>query len=389
MKQAYKKIHPIIPYGHQWIDEADIQAVVDVLRSDWLTTGPKVPEFEQAVAGYVGAKHAVAVSSGTAALHAAMYAIDIKQGDEVILPPMTFVATANAVVFQGGTPVFADVEPDTLLLDPDQVEKSITSRTKGIIAVDYGGQPCDYDRLQQIANKHQLHLVDDACHALGAKYKEKNIGAVADQTIFSFHPVKHITTAEGGMIVTNDSNIAERLRLFRNHGISSDFRERESKDSWYYEMIDLGYNYRISDIQCALGITQLNKLHRFLEVRKKISRIYDKALEAIKGVTPLSVRSDVSHAYHLYVIKLDKYALGSDRSYFFKQMRNLGIGVNVHYIPVHLHPFYKQRYNTNDGLCPVAKEEYEKVLSLPIHQRMSEIDAHRVIDGLCKVIACS
>ena len=379
----------MIPYGRQLIEEDDIDAVVTVLRSDWITTGPKIAEFEQGVADFVGVKEAVAVSSGTAALHATMYAIDIKPGDEVILPPMTFAATANAVVFQGGTPVFADVEPDTLLIDPDQVKKKITGHTKAIIAVDYGGHPCDYDRLRQIADEHKLHLIDDACHALGARYKRKNLGSLADQAIFSFHPVKHITTAEGGIIVSNDPKVANRLRLFRNHGISSDSRQRETRDSWYYEMIDLGYNYRISDIQCALGISQLRKLNRFLKTRRKIASFYDKALSTIEGVAPLSVHSDVCHAYHLYVVKLDNNVLGIDRDYFFKQMRKSGIGVNVHYIPVHLHPFYKKQYKTHCGLCPVAEEEYTKIVSLPIHQGMSESDANKVIDRLCQVIDCS
>ncbi len=384
-----KNNHPIIPYGHQWIDEADIEAVVDVLRSDWLTTGPKVSEFEQAVADFVGVKEAVAVSSGTAALHAAMYAIGIKPGDEVILSPMTFAATANAIVFQGGNPVFADVEPETLLIDPDQAQKKITRRTKAIIAVDYGGHPCDYDGLQKITDAFKLNLIDDACHALGARYKGRNLGALADQSIFSFHPVKHITTAEGGIIVTDDSEAATRLRLFRNHGISSEFRQRESRNSWYYEMIDLGYNYRISDIQCALGISQLRKLGQFIDIRREIACYYDEALDAIEGVIPLSVRSDVWHAYHLYVVKLDKNILGIDRNHIFKQMRKLGIGVNVHYIPVHLHPFYRQNYNTNYGLCPVAEEEYKHIMSLPIHQGMSKEDAHMVIDRLTQVVNCS
>ena len=220
MKHAHRKFDPIIPYGRQWIDEADIRAVVDVLRSDWITTGPKVPEFEKAVADYVGAEHAVAVSSGTAALHAAMHAIGVGPGDEVILPPMTFVATANCVVFQGATPVFADVDPDTLLINPTEVESKITGRTKAIIAVDYAGQPCDYYALRDIAERHGLILVADACHSLGAQFKGRNVGTLADLSVFSFHPVKHMTTGEGGMIVTDKYEFAEKMRRFRNHGIA-------------------------------------------------------------------------------------------------------------------------------------------------------------------------
>ena len=299
-----------IPYGRQQIDEDDIQAVVKVLRSDWLTTGPKVSEFEQAVADFVGAKYAVAVNSGTAALHAAMYAIGIGPGDEVILPPMTFAATANAVVFQGGTPVFADVDPDTLLIDPNEVEDKITPRTKAIVAVDYAGQPCDYDALRAIAERNGLFLVADACHALGAEYKGKKVGTLADLTVFSFHPVKHITTGEGGMVTTYDPEFAERMRMFRNHGITRNPSKFLNANSpmpsapcsnlhapcdmpFYYEMHDLGYNYRITDLQCALGLSQLKKLPNFLERRREIATCYDKALADIPGIEPLGLRADV------------------------------------------------------------------------------------------------
>ena len=238
-----------LPYGRQWLDEDDIAAVGEVLHSDWLTTGPKVGDFEQAFAGFVGAKEAVTVCNGTAALHAAMYAVGIGPGDEVIVPPMTFAATANCVVFQGGTPIFADVNSDTLLLDPAQVESRITPRTKAVIAVDYTGQPCDYDALRTIADRHGLTLVADACHALGASYKGRPVGSLADLSTFSFHPVKHITTGEGGMITTGDPELARRMRVFRNHGITTDHRQREKQGSWFYEMVDLGYNYRLTDVQ--------------------------------------------------------------------------------------------------------------------------------------------
>ncbi|MCK4818400.1 aminotransferase class I/II-fold pyridoxal phosphate-dependent enzyme, partial [bacterium] len=237
----------MIPYGRQSIDEDDVKAVVEVLRSDWLTTGPKVPEFEKAFAEFVGAKHAVAVSSGTAALHAAMYAVGIGAGDEVIVPPMTFAATANCIVFQRGVPVFSDVDAETLLIDPGQVKEKITPRTKAIIAVDYAGHPCEYDKLRQIAKRHGTALVADGCHALGAEYKGKKVGTLADLTVFSFHPVKHITTGEGGMVTTDDPALAERIRIFRNHGITSDYHQREEQGSYFYEMVDLGYNYRLTD----------------------------------------------------------------------------------------------------------------------------------------------
>ncbi len=417
----------MIPYGKQYIDEDDIKAVADVLRSDWLTTGPKVAEFEQAVADYVGTKYAVAVSSGTAALHAAMYALGIGPGDEVIVPPMTFAATANAVVYQGGTPVFVDVDPHTLLIDPEQIKAKITLNTKAIIAVDYAGHPCDYDSLRKIAEKHNLVLVADACHALGAEYKGRKIGSLADMSIFSFHPVKHITTGEGGMITTDNEKFAERMRLFRTHGITRDpkqftLSEEVSAPSalssmpsascstlhapcsmpFYYEMTDLGYNYRITDFQCALGISQLQKLPKFLQRRHEIAALYDEALEDIPGIEPLGLRSDVLpakqfamptpnsmlpapssmpslHAYHLYVVKIDFKTLGIDRTVFFTNMREKGIVVNVHYIPVHLHPFYRNKFNAGPGLCPVAEAAYEQIISLPMFPGMTDEDVEKVV----------
>jgi perosamine synthetase len=377
----------MLPYGRQWLDEDDIAAVVEVLRSDWLTTGPKVAEFEQAFAHFVGTREAVVVSSGTAALHAAMYAIGIGSGDEVIVPAMTFAASANCVVYQGGMPVFADVEPDTLLLDPAQVEAKITSRTKAIIAVDYAGQPCDYDALRPIADRHGLKLVADACHALGGSYKGRPVGSLADLSIFSFHPVKHITTGEGGMITTDDPDLARRMRVFRNHGITSDHRQREQQGSWFYEMVDLGYNYRLTDFQCALGMSQLRKLPGWVARRQEIARRYGAAFAETPAVEPLGVREDVSHAYHLYVIQLALTQLQVTRAEVFKALRAEGIGVNVHYIPVHLHPFYRERFGTGPGLCPVAEGAYEQLISLPIFPAMTDDDVGDVIMAVHKVIS--
>ena len=397
----------MIPYGKQTVDEDDIKAVVDVLRSDWLTTGPKVAEFEQAVADYVGAKYAVAVNSGTAALHCAMYAIGIGPGDEVIVPPITFAATANCVVYQGGTPVFADVDPGTLLLDPAKVEEKITEKTRAIIGVDYAGQPCDWDKLREIADKHGLRLVADGCHALGAEYKGERVGTLADLTVFSFHPVKHITTGEGGMITTDSDNYVDRMRIFRNHGITTDHHQREKQGSWFYEMVDLGYNYRMTDFQCALGISQLRKLPKFLDRRREIAARYDEALENVPGVEPLGLRSDVvssskainlsiyqlnsltaisTHAYHLYVIRIDSIVLGTDRATLFTNLRKKGIAVNVHYIPVHLQPFYKDKFNTRPGLCPNAETAYEQIISLPMFPGMTDDDVQEVIKAVKKAV---
>ena len=369
----------MIPYGRQTIEDKDIQAVVEVLQSDWLTTGPKVDEFERSFAGYVGAKEAVAVSSGTAALHAAMYALGIGPGDEVIVPAMTFAATANCVVFQGATPVFVDVDPDTLLINPDQVEAQMTPRTKAVTAVDYTGHPADYDRLQTIADRKGIPLVADACHALGAVYKGRSVGTLADLNVFSFHPVKHITTGEGGIITTDQPELAQRMRIFRNHGITSDHRQRDKTGSWFYEMVDLGYNYRLTDLQCAIGISQLSRQPNWLNRRREIAQSYDDAFAEFSGLHPLHVEKQVEPAYHLYVVRLNLEKLQGDRGDIFSALRSAGIGVNVHYIPVHMHPFYRNRFWTVPGMCPEAEAAYERLLSLPMYHGMRNADVKMVI----------
>lgn len=379
------KARKVIPYAHQSIDAADIRAVTEVLKSDWLTTGPKVREFEDTVAGFTGAREGVAVVNGTAALHAAAYAAGIGPGDEVIVPAMTFAASVNCVLYLGGTPVFADVREGDLLLDPAQVEAKLTPRTKAIMAVDYTGQPCDYDALQTIADRHGLTLIADAAHALGAEYKGRKVGTLADLTTFSFHPVKHVTTGEGGMVVTDDGALAERMRTFRNHGITVDARAREEKGTWFYEMVDLGYNYRLTDIQCALGISQMRKLPRSVARRRTIAAKYDRAFAKIPGVEPLAVSPDVLHAYHLYVVRLDPARIGMDRGAAFRLLREKGIAVNVHYIPVHLHPYYRKRLGTHPGMCPVAEAAYERIISLPMYPAMSDADVERVIDAVGQV----
>lgn len=369
----------LLPYGRQFIDEEDIQAVVDILRSDWLTTGPKVDEFERAFADFVGAKHAVAVSSGTAALHAVMFAIDIQPGSEVIVTSMTFAASANSILYQGGTPVFADVMPDTLLIDPEDVERKITSRTRAIVAVDYAGHPCDYDALRDIADRHNLVLIDDACHAIGGSYKGRSVGTLADLNTFSLHPVKHMTTGEGGVITTDDEALARRMRIFRNHGITTDHRQRTEQGGFFYEMVELGYNYRITDFQCALGISQLKKLPASIQKRQQIANMYEGAFVEIDYVKPLSKLNDVQHAYHLYVVLFDTEKLDKSRNVIFKTLRDNNIGVNVHYIPVHLHPYYQQKLGTKHGLCPVAESAYERLITLPIFPQMTESDVDDVV----------
>lgn len=377
----------LLPYGRQSIDDDDVQAVADALRSPWLTTGPKVAEFERAFAGFVGAHEAVAVSNGTAALHAAVYALGIGPGDEVIVTPMTFAASANCVVYQGGTPVFADVDPETLLIDPVQVAALITPRTRAIVAVDYAGQPCDYAALREIAAHHGLSIIADACHAVGGSYGGRAVGTLADLNTFSLHPVKHFTTGEGGLITTDNPDLARRMRLFRNHGITTDHRQREQQGSWIYEMVDLGYNYRLTDIQCALGLSQLGKLRGWVERRQAIAARYDTAFAELPAVRPLAVRPEATHAYHLYMVRFDLARLKADRATIFQAMRAEGIGVNVHYIPVHLHPFYQQRFGTGPGLCPVAEAAYEELITLPIFPTMSDQDAQDVVAAVGKVIS--
>lgn len=376
----------MIPYGRHWIDEEDIQAVVKVLRSDWLTTGPVVEEFESAVAEFVGGRYGVAVSSGTAALHAAMYAAGIQGGDEVILPPMTFVATANAVVFQGGKPVFADVDPRTLLINPAEVEKLITSRTKAIVSVDYAGQPCDYEALQRIARSHRLFLISDACHSLGGEYKGRKVGTLADLTVFSFHPVKHITTGEGGMVLTDNAKFAEKMRRFRNHGLTTDHKQRAKIGTWFYQMEDLGFNYRLSDFQCALGLSQLRKLPGWVRRRQEIAHHYNQALADLPAFQPLAVMAYVSHAYHLYIVQVDLGRVKRDRTSIFRKLRKEGIGVNIHYIPVHLQPFYRKAFSTQAGMCPVAEAAYDQILSFPIFSTMKDREVAEVTTKIGNIL---
>ena len=375
----------LLPYGRQSVDEADIQSVVDVLRSDWLTTGPRVAEFEEMFAARVGAKHAVSFSSGTAALHGAAFAAELKPGDEAVTSPMTFAATANCVLYQGATPVFADVSGDTLNLDPDQFERRITPNTRAVLAVDYAGHPADMDAIRNIAAKRNLVVVEDACHALGASYRGQAVGSVADMTVFSFHPVKHITTGEGGMVTTDNSRFAETLRRFRNHGISSEARQRQSQGQWHYEMVLLGFNYRIPDILCALGMQQLKRLDSNLNRRRQIAARYTAAFKGIQAVTTPIERPEVISAWHLYPIRVRSEGLSVGRSEFFRAMRAENIGVNVHYIPVHLHPYYRDRFGYKGGEYPAAEEVYDRLISLPMFHGMTDEDVEDVINAVTKV----
>ncbi len=368
----------MIPYGKQTIDQDDIQAVVDVLQSDFLTTGPKIAEFEQTVADYVGAKYAVAISNGTSALHAACFAAGIGPGDEVITTPLTFAASANCVLYCGGTPVFADVDPKTYNIDSEDIRRKITDRTKAIIAVHLAGQPCDMDAIHSIAHEYGLIVIEDGAHALGSVYKGKRVGSMSDMTTFSFHPVKPITTGEGGMIVTDNEDFYKKMVLFRSHGITRDDSIMTRNDGpWFYQQFDLGYNYRITDIQCALGCSQMKKLDRFLAQRKKIVARYNEAFADCDNIITPYQLSDTESGWHLYMVQVKN----CDRRQVFEAMREKGIGVNVHYIPVYMHPYY-QEHGYETVHCANAEEIYSHIISLPLYPGLTFEQQDYVIDAL-------
>lgn len=368
-----------IPYGRQNIDEDDIQAVVDVLRSRMITQGPVIEEFEKMMARYCGVRFAVAFNSGTSALHGAMYAAGVRPGEEVITSPITFVASANAALYVGAKPVFADMDINSYCIDIAKVEAAITSKTRAIVPVDYAGYPVDIKHLREIADRYHLVIIEDAAHALGAGRNGLPVGCEADMTMFSFHPVKHITTGEGGMIVTNNYEYYRRLKQFVSHGIAKDGKlVYESPGPWYYEMQDIGYNYRITDIQCALGLSQLKKLEKFLIERRRIAHFYDEAFKDIEEIkTPALANASDAHAYHLYPILLDRRI---DRKHFFNYMRDHRILVQVHYLPVHLQPYYRSNFGYQDGDFPVAEDFYQREVSLPIYPGLGHEEQLDVIE---------
>lgn len=386
----------LLPYGRQSIDEDDIRAVVEVLRSDWITTGPKVAEFEEAFAARVGAGHAVSFSSGTAALHGAVFATGLGPGDEAVTTPLTFCATANSVLYQGARPVFADVCPDTLNLDPDQAARRITSSTRAILPVDYAGHPADLQPFLDLADRHGLTVIEDAAHAAGACYRGRRVGSVSHMTVFSFHPVKHITTGEGGLVATDRPELARLLRIFRNHGLDGGAgdgvrleggaRAPRLEAGRPRDMVALGYNYRLTDIGCALGLSQLAKLEKNLARRREIAERYTAAFLNLPGVVPPVVRPDARPAWHLYPIRLDPATLTAGRDEVLRALRAEGLGVTVHYVPVHLHPYYKDRFGYRRGDFPVAEAAHERLISLPIFHGMRERDVADVIRAVTKVV---
>lgn len=374
----------LLPYGRQTIDADDERAVIEVLRSDFLTTGPRVEAFEEAAAAFVGAAHGVAFSNGTAALHAAAHVAGLHPGAEAITTPLTFVATANCVRYEGATPMFADVREDTLNIDPAAVSRGLSARTRAVLPVDYTGAPADLDECMALARTHGLVVIEDAAHAFGATYRGRPVGSIADLTTFSFHPVKHVTTAEGGLVTTSDRDYADRLRRFRNHGMTADVATRAANGSWFYDIVEPGMNYRLTDVQCALGLSQLQKLPAWLARRREIAARYDRAFEALSEVRCPVVPADRQSAWHLYVVRFNLAALRVDRAAIFAALRAENIGVNVHYIPVHLHSAYGGP--AGRGRFPVAERAYDEMVTLPIWPGMTDADIADVVTAVGRVV---
>ena len=399
MQQALRKIRDrsisttetgaaqFVPFHVPDIGDDEIQSVAETLRSGWLTTGPKVRQFEADFANFVGCDHAIAVNSGTAALHLALDAIGIREGDEVIVPTMTFTATAEVVLYFKAKPVLVDCEPDTFNIDPLDIKRKITPKTKAIIPVHMAGQACDMDRILEIARKHNLKVIEDAAHALPAEYRGKMIGTVGDITCFSFYATKTITTGEGGMATTDNPEWADRMRMMSLHGISKDAWKRYSSEgSWYYEVFAPGYKYNLTDIAAALGIEQLKKCNSFRGARSQIAARYDEGFADLAEVRPLACRPDVQHAWHLYVIKLELESLRIGRNAFIEELKKAGIGTSVHFIPLHLHPYYRDTFGYKRDDCPSAFLAFNRIISLPIYPRMTDQDVDHVIESVRKIV---
>ena len=376
-----------IGYGHQYIDEADIQAVVDVLKSDFLTCGPKIEEAEAKLCKITGAKYAVLIANGTAALHAACFAAGIGPGDEVITTPITFAASANCALYCGGRPVFADINPETYNIDPDSVEKLVNEKTKAVVAVDFTGQAVELKKLKDICNKHKLILIEDAAHSLGTKYDGHPVGSIADMTEFSFHPVKTCTAGEGGAVTTDNEELYKKLVLFRTHGITrvQEWMDKPSEGGWYYQQVDLGYNYRMTDMQAALLSSQLDKLEMFAARRKELVKKYDDAFSKIPEITVQKEIPESDTVRHLYIIQLNLEMLTCSRKEIFDALQAEGVGVNVHYIPTYTFPYY-QRIGYKMGTCPKAERLYERIISIPLFYSMTNEDQEKVITAIQKVI---
>jgi len=399
----------IIPYGRQFVDENDIKAVIEVLQSKTLTQGPKTAEFESALSNISGGNYAVAVNSGTSALHIACLAAGVKEGDEVITSPITFVASANCTLYCGGKPVFADIDPETYNISPEEIEKQISSRTKAIIPVHFAGQSCDMEIIQQIISNaekkynHKIYIIEDACHALGSKYKGNDVGSCvySDMVVMSFHPVKHITTGEGGAVLTNSNKLRKKLSRLRSHGITNSPEELINKEEgfspsykagkskmnpWYYEQQNIGYNYRLTNIQAALGCSQLNKLPTFKERRRQIVNIYNKAFRNVDNIQIPFEAENCDSNFHLYVLLFDFMMFGLNRAEFIRKLKTRNIETQVHYIPVHTQPFYQKNFNTKWNDFPNAENYYKKCLSIPLFPAMTETDVEKTIHEIKNIV---
>lgn len=381
----------MIGYGHQYIDDFDIQAVVEVLKSDYLTQGPAVTQFEKSICDITGAKYCVAVSNATAGLHIAVAALELPENSEGITTPNTFLASSNCMVYNKVKPVFADIDAKTYNIDPKEIQKQISDKTKVLIPVHFAGLPCDMEKINTIAKKHNLHIIEDAAHAIGSQYADGSyIGncKYSDMTVFSFHPVKTITTAEGGAVTTNDEKLYQKLLMLRSHGVTKDESIiTKNPGPWYYEMISLGFNYRMTELQAALGVSQLKKLDFFKKRRREIIAAYNKAFATNEFLVTPFESSEVCSCFHLYVTQIDFEKLGKTRTQVMQELRDKGIGTQVHYIPVPTQPFYKETYGYKDGDYPKAEKYYEQELSLPLYPGMSDDDIQSVINAIHKVIS--
>lgn len=376
-----------LPFSLPLIEQEEIDQVVDTLKSGWVTTGPKVKKFEQDFKDFGKAKFSLALGSCTAALHLALVALDIKENDEVITSPFTFVSTANVIVHQKAKPVFVDIDKDTYNIDAKKIEAAITDKTKAILPVHYAGHPCDMDEIMEIAKKHNLKVIEDAAHAVGAEYKGKRIGSIGDATCFSFYANKVMTTGEGGMLNTNDENIFNKASLYSLHGMDRDAWKRYSATgSWFYEVKAPGYKYNMTDIQASIGLEQLKKIDKLIESRGKIVKFYDASFKDMPEIIIPTAKEYVKHTRYIYPIRVKTDMLKIDRAQFIKALAAENIGTSVHFIPVHLHPFYRQKYGYKEGDFPIAENVYKELISIPLFPAMTEQDAQDVVDAIKKII---
>jgi dTDP-4-amino-4,6-dideoxygalactose transaminase len=376
-----------LPYSLPFIDDDEINGVIDTLKSNWLSKGPKTAEFESKFAEYVGAKHAIGMNSCTSALHIALLSKGIGPGDEVITTPLTFAATANTIIHTGATPVFVDVDPNSGCIDPSKIEDKITDKTRAIVPVHYAGQACDMDEIMKITKKYGLFVSEDAAHAIYTMYKGKMIGGIGDATSFSFYATKNLCTGEGGMLTTNDDGLAETARVISLHGMSANAWNRYGKGgSWFYEILYPGYKYNMTDIQAALGLCQLKKLEKMQQIRENYARTYNSAFENIPGIEVFKNINGNRHSWHLYLIRIDDKILKISRDEFIVELAKENIGTSVHFIPLHLHPYYQNKFGYKRGDFPVAEAIYDSVISLPLYPKMKEEDVRDVITSVTKIV---